>query len=82
MTPVLDSDPALARDAARERRFFLSLSLPALAVVGLAAIFPILWILLQSFLNLGGEATLENWTKILNSSLTWSALQTTFLYLA
>jgi len=79
MTPALDADPALARDAARERRFFLSLSLPALAVVGLAAILPILWILRQSFLNLGGEVTLANWTKILNSGLTWSALQTTFV---
>ncbi len=79
MTPALDADPALARDAAHERRFFLSLSLPALAVVGLAAILPILWILRQSFMNLGGEVTLANWTKILNSSLTWSSLQTTFV---
>jgi putative spermidine/putrescine transport system permease protein len=72
-------DPALAQDEARERRFFLSLSLPALVVVGLSALLPILWILRQSFLNLGGEATLANWTKILNSGLTWSALQTTFV---
>lgn len=75
MTP----DPALAADAARERRFFLSLSLPALAIVGLSAVLPVLWILRQSFLNIGGDATLANWAKILNSSLTWSAMQTTFL---
>jgi ABC-type spermidine/putrescine transport system permease subunit I len=72
-------DPALSRDAARERRFFLSLSLPALAIVGVAAILPILWIVRQSFLNLGGDPTLANWTKILNSGLTWSALETTFV---
>ncbi len=71
--------PALSRDAARERRFFLSLSLPALAIVGVAAILPILWIVRQSFLNLGGDPTLANWTKILNSGLTWSALETTFV---
>jgi putative spermidine/putrescine transport system permease protein len=79
MTRAGDADAGLARDAARERRFFLSLSLPALAVVGLGAILPILWILRQSVLNLGGEVTLANWTKMLNSGLTWSALQTTFL---
>ena len=72
-------DTVLARDAARERRFFLSLSLPALVVVGLAAALPILWIVRQSFLSLGGDLTLVNWAKILNSGLTWSAIQTTFL---
>lgn len=70
---------ALNRDAARERRFFLSLSLPALVVVGIAAVLPILWIVRQSFLTLGGDLTLANWTKILSSGLTWSALQTTFM---
>lgn len=70
---------ALNRDAARERRFFLSLSLPAMVVVGIAAVLPILWIVRQSFLTLGGDLTLANWTKILSSGLTWSALQTTFM---
>lgn len=74
----MTGEPALAADAARERRFFLTLSLPALAIVGLSAVLPILWIIRQSFLNLGGDQTLANWTKILNSGLTWSALQTTF----
>ncbi|RVA35082.1 ABC transporter permease, partial [Mesorhizobium sp. M7D.F.Ca.US.004.03.1.1] len=37
------ADPVLAADARRERRFFLSLSLPALFIVGLAAILPIVW---------------------------------------
>ncbi|HEX9857657.1 MAG TPA: ABC transporter permease [Paracoccaceae bacterium] len=72
-------DAALAADEALERRFFLSLSLPALALVGLAAVLPILWILRQSFLSLGGDPTWANWAKILSSGLTWSAMQTTFL---
>lgn len=71
------SDPALAADARRERRFFLSLSLPALIIVGLAAILPILWIIRQSFLTTGGEYTVGNFEKVLSSGLTWSALVTT-----
>lgn len=71
-------DPALAADARRERRFFLSLAVPALVVVGLAAIMPILWIVRQSFLNVGGEYTLNNYQTVLSSGLTWSALITTF----
>ena len=70
---------SLARDEARERRFFLSMAVPALVIVGVAAVLPILWILRQSFLDLGGNVTLGNWTKILGSGLTWSALQTTFV---
>jgi ABC-type spermidine/putrescine transport system permease subunit I len=64
-------------DARRERRFFLSLSLPALFIVGLAAILPILWIIRQSFLTTGGEYTIGNYAKVLSSGLTWSALVTT-----
>ncbi|MDG4898492.1 ABC transporter permease [Mesorhizobium sp. WSM4976] len=71
-------DPALAADARRERRFFLSLSLPALFVVGLAAILPILWIIRQSFLSIAGEYTVGNYEKVLSSGLTWLALVTTF----
>ncbi|TKD48579.1 MAG: ABC transporter permease [Mesorhizobium sp.] len=70
-------DPALVADARRERRFFLSLSLPALFIVGLAAILPILWIIRQSFLTTGGEYTVGNYAKVLSSGLTWSALVTT-----
>ncbi|RRI03032.1 ABC transporter permease [Mesorhizobium tamadayense] len=70
-------DTALAADARRERRFFLSLSLPALFIVGLAAILPILWIIRQSFLTTGGEYTVGNYQKVLSSGLTWSALVTT-----
>lgn len=71
------ADPALAADARRERRFFLSLSLPALFIVGLAAILPIVWIIRQSFLTTGGEYTVGNYEKVLSSGLTWSALVTT-----
>ncbi|RNJ45307.1 ABC transporter permease [Mesorhizobium erdmanii] len=70
-------DPALAADARSERRFFLALSLPALLIVGLAAILPILWIIRQSFLTTGGEYTVGNYEKVLSSGLTWSALVTT-----
>ncbi|MER8536219.1 ABC transporter permease [Mesorhizobium sp. M1005] len=74
---IVVRDPALAADARRERRFFLSLSLPALFIVGLAAILPILWIIRQSFLTTGGEYTVGNYEKVLSSGLTWSALVTT-----
>ncbi|WP_095198631.1 ABC transporter permease [Mesorhizobium carmichaelinearum] len=74
---TIAADPALAADARSERRFFLALSLPALLIVGLAAILPILWIIRQSFLTTGGEYTVGNYEKVLSSGLTWSALITT-----
>ena len=75
---TVTANPALAADARREQWFFLSLSLPALFVVGVAAILPILWILRQSFLTIGGVFTVDNYEKVLSSGLTWSALVTTF----
>lgn len=74
---TIAADPELAADARIERRFFLALSLPALLIVGLAAILPILWIIRQSFLTTGGEYTVDNYEKVLSSGLTWSALMTT-----
>ncbi|AZO74373.1 MAG: ABC transporter permease subunit [Mesorhizobium sp.] len=71
------ADPALAADGRRERRFFLSLSLPALFIVGLAAILPLLWIVRQSFLTTAGQYSVGNYEKVLSSGLTWSALATT-----
>lgn len=71
------SAAAHMQDARRERRFFLSLALPALILVGLAALLPVLWILRQSFLDLGGGVTTANYEKIFSSSLTWRALGTT-----
>lgn len=74
-----EEDPrrGLARDARAERLCFLSLSLPALILVGLCAMLPILWILRQSFLTLAGAPTLANYTQLLGSDLTWRALLTT-----
>lgn len=71
------SDVAYLQDARRERRFYLSLALPALILVGLAALLPVAWILRQSFLDLSGNFTTANYGKILSSGLTWSALGTT-----
>jgi putative spermidine/putrescine transport system permease protein/spermidine/putrescine transport system permease protein len=71
------SDPALPREQRRERLFFLGLAVPAIVIVGVSAMAPVLWILRQSFLTLGGEATLGNYEKILSSSLTWSSLGVT-----
>ena len=51
--------------------------MPALVLVGLCAMLPILWILRQSFLTLGGQFTWANWDKLLSSGLTWKAVWTT-----
>ncbi|MBB4953732.1 putative spermidine/putrescine transport system permease protein/spermidine/putrescine transport system permease protein [Agrobacterium vitis] len=71
------SNASFLKDARRERRFYLSLALPALFLVCLAALLPVFWILRQSFLDIGGNVSAANYTKILSSSLTWSALGTT-----
>ncbi|WP_245487192.1 ABC transporter permease [Rhizobium acidisoli] len=68
---------ALLQDVRRERRFFLSLAVPALVLVGLAAILPVIWILRQSFLTMAGDLSTANYEKILSSGLTWSAVGTT-----
>ena len=67
----------LQADVRRERRFYLSLALPALLLVGVAAMLPVFWIIRQSFLNLGGSITMANYDKVIASGLTWSALGTT-----
>ncbi|RWR10317.1 ABC transporter permease [Paenirhodobacter populi] len=64
----------LMRDARYERIFFLSMSLPAMVLVGIGALIPAAWIIQQSFQTLGGDFTLENYAKLLSSSLTWRAL--------
>jgi putative spermidine/putrescine transport system permease protein len=75
---VLDTSAVdLARDARRERTFFLSLALPAIVLVGVCALLPVLWIVQQSFLSLGGDFTLDNYNKLLSSGLTWKALLVT-----
>lgn len=76
--PNVDTVAAgLRRDIRRENAFFLSLSLPALVLVGLCAMLPILWILRQSFLSLRGSYTLANWENLLTSDLTWRAIWST-----
>ena len=76
--PNVDTVAAgLRRDVRRENAFFLSLSLPALVLVGLCAMLPILWILRQSFLSLRGSYTLANWENLLTSDLTWRAIWST-----
>jgi putative spermidine/putrescine transport system permease protein len=71
------SRAALRRDARREKMFFLSMSLPALVLVGLCAMLPILWIVRQSFLTLRGTFTWNNWHTLLTSDLTWKSVWTT-----
>jgi putative spermidine/putrescine transport system permease protein/spermidine/putrescine transport system permease protein len=71
------NDPDLAREQRRERRFFLFLAAPAIVIVGISAMAPVLWILRQSFLTLAGKATLGNYENILSSDLTWSSLRVT-----
>lgn len=61
----------------RERLFFLTLAGPAIVLVGLSAMAPVLWIISQSFLSMAGEVTLSNYEKVLSSNLTWSALGVT-----
>ncbi len=75
--PAVSATADLRRDLRRETAFFLSLSLPALVLVGLCAMLPILWILRQSFLTLRGTYTLSNWEKLLSSDLTWRAIWST-----
>lgn len=67
----------LGRDASRERAMFLSLSLPALLLVGICAMLPILWIVRQSLTTFDGTFTLAHYQGVLGSALTWNALQTT-----
>lgn len=71
------SGAVFAEDARREQRFFLTLALPALVIVGLASMLPLLWIVRQSFLTIGNDVTFGNYSKILLSGLTWSSLATT-----
>jgi putative spermidine/putrescine transport system permease protein len=70
-------DPGFSRDQRRERLFFLGLAAPAIVVVGLSAMAPVLWILRQSFLTISGEPTFANYEKVLSSGLTWSSLRVT-----
>lgn len=67
----------LLRDAAKERRFFLSLALPSLVIVGIGAILPLLWILQQSLTTVRGDFSLLNYAALLTNGLTWRSLLVT-----
>ena len=71
------NNSGLLREQRRERFFFLALAGPAIVLVGVSAMAPVLWILSQSFLTLAGEVTLGNYEKVLSSGLTWSSLGVT-----
>ena len=51
------NNPGLLREQKRERFFFIALTAPAIVLVGVSPMAPVLWILSQSFLTLTGEAT-------------------------
>jgi putative spermidine/putrescine transport system permease protein/spermidine/putrescine transport system permease protein len=68
---------ALLRDERRERSMFLALSAPAIIIVGLCAILPILWIVRQAFLNISGQPDLSAMQAVVTSGLTWSAIGVT-----
>jgi ABC-type spermidine/putrescine transport system permease subunit I len=82
---IADARPATAalnaaglrRDAATERRFFLSLALPSLVIVGIGAMLPIFWILRQSLMTVQDTFTLANYQGVLTSALTWKSLLVT-----
>ncbi|RIY03783.1 ABC transporter permease [Aureimonas flava] len=74
-----ESRTALAREARRERTLFLGLALPALLIVGLCALLPVLWIVRQSFLSIGGDVTFANYERLFGSSLTLATFETTLL---
>ena len=67
----------LLRDSAKERRFFLSLALPSLVIVGIGAILPLFWILQQSLTTVRGDFALENYAALLTNGLTWRSLLVT-----
>ncbi|RWH16816.1 MAG: ABC transporter permease, partial [Mesorhizobium sp.] len=67
----------LLRDSAKERRFFLSLALPSLVIVGIGAILPLFWILQQSLKTVRGDFALANYAVLLTNGLTWRSLLVT-----
>jgi len=77
--------------ARRESRLGVGLILPAVLVVGLLVIFPLLWNIALSFQSarliniqevslVGFEPTLNNYTTVIGASDFWPVLKTTFIY--
>lgn len=59
----------LTADHRREQGVFLGLTAPALLLVIIIAIVPVLWLSSLSFLNASGELSLENYERIFTSPL-------------
>jgi multiple sugar transport system permease protein len=77
--------------ARRESRFGVALILPAVLVVALLVVFPLLWNVALSFQSarlidiqdaslIGFEPTLKNYDTVLGARDFWSVLKTTFIY--
>lgn len=67
-SPDLNAD-GLRRDSWREQGVFLGLSAPALLIVLLVAVVPVLWLSSLSFVNAAGQLSAENYDRIFSSSL-------------
>jgi ABC-type spermidine/putrescine transport system permease subunit I len=68
----------LARDRQRERGLFLGLSLPAIVTIMIVVFLPIFWLSSLSFLDRGGNFTLENYARIAESPLYLNTFLVTF----
>ena len=68
----------LARDARRERRFLLSLSIPAVALVVVFMVLPVGWLFWLSFFDASGSVSLENYERILTNRTYLSSFSVTF----
>jgi len=77
--------------ARRESRFGVALILPAVLVVALLVVFPLLWNVALSFQSarlidiqdasiIGFEPTLKNYDTVIGARDFWSVLKTTFIY--
>jgi len=68
----------LARERQRERGLFLGLSLPAIVTIMIVVFLPVFWLSSLSFLDRGGSFTLENYARIVESSLYLNTFLVTF----
>ena len=59
----------LSRVRRREKGVFLGLSAPALLIVLLVAVIPVLWLSSLSFFNAAGQLSAENYERIFSSAL-------------
>ena len=73
----MDNAPALAADAASERRRILSLSLPAAAIITLIVFLPTLWLFGLSFVE-GEVFSLAHYQRMIDSSAYYKIFRQTF----